>query len=407
MGTWFKISPKRTHRIMSNEAKPESPHLEETEDASVKRSSMTVNVEDDTNRANENGNDSAKANESVDSQDIDDENEDDSPGEQYFLPITIDPTSEERYEFFVRRIGLDRCATGSALKMLCHAIEHELAGVHWLAEITENIPLVDLDLTVNRVSYLVEVTDVHTIERSNSLGSELVAQCKFIKILEMYDRNDYLEENPTEFHLLLKQYLRQNCCIAGIADLTPIEISEKPDELTEDASYLCQTRAIAELVDNFQFYLYQIHRPYDTTEKSESTPFGPTLRKRMTIKDQVDNRKIPVGVRQRYKRVRSKYAEKLDQIDELESDYDDIYAFLVSDNGQDENRSTVRAARQKIEALSKDIVHYHEERDMLAGLLRTWESFGLTANGPRWPKRLRVPNGRRNADRKIAHITQG
>lgn len=332
----------------------------------------------------------------------------DELGTQYFIPIVLDMPMEERYEFFVKQVMLDRCTQGNALRQFCQIVSHQLAGQHWLAEITENVPLPDADIVVNRVRYLVEVTHVRTIERG-SLGYEIIAQCKFIKVLELYDQgqNNFMEKDPTAFYLMLKQHLRENCCVADLTDLIPIEISEKPDEVTDEPIYHYQTKVIAELVDNFSFYLHRIHRHYDFSEQAESIPFGPVLKSRLTIIEQLVNEKVPAGVRQRYTRVRTKYAEKLDQVDELENDYYDIYEFLQSDEARGPDQMKVRSANTYLETLTKDIIHCHEERDMLAGLLSNWESFGLTCHGPRWPKRLRVPNGKRHGDRKIAHLTQG
>lgn len=375
-------TPDDANKTKSNEAGDEKPvDLEETIDDDV--------VE----------------NENEDGGEISSETTDQQLPSQYFHAIRPHPppSIQERYQFYACDMDLDRCQSHLALKRICNLVEYQLSGVHWLAEITENVPIVELDLLENEVRYLVEVTNVQTVE--TNLGYDLFAETKFIKMLDAED-NEFRNTNPTEYLLLLKQRLREQSSLQDLIDLTPIEISEKEDELTEPTSLLDQSSNIAELIDHFRYYLHNVHRHYDLTETGNSS-FSSSLRSRLTILDQMEKGKIPFAIKQRYYNVLNKYAYKLDKIDRLEVEYNEFVEYLQGNDVGHLEAESRREVYEEADTIRKELIHMHAERDMLAGLLYTWESFELTCTGPRWPKRLRISNGKRRSGRKIIHITQG
>jgi hypothetical protein len=219
-----------------------------------------------------------------------------------FLPSQTDnpPRLEDRYAFYVKQIRLDRCPPKHALQKICSYIEQTLHGQHWLAEIKQQIPIVELNL-LQEVRYLVEVTSVDSIE--TNLGQDLRAQCKFIKILDVSINEETPQEyefSDTEWHLILKKKIRETVQ-EGVefTSLRPVDLSDSPLELGS-------LEYFAELIDHYNFFQVNIHRHYDLSEDEESS-FELCLRNRIGIMDLLEKGKIPNSIKRRYDNIRRAY----------------------------------------------------------------------------------------------------
>ena len=236
---------------------------------------------------------------------------------------------------------------------------------------------------------------VQVMELTPSHDGKLVANCKFVTLANaMID--DIPEEDEEHVQKLIPSIVediqsQENFDLGQLSPIvTPSQCSE--DELTQ---------TIHEVIDLkiyfYKYFLTVVHRDYDLEDPEDNLSFVTRLNDRLQIFEQECNEKIPYSNLLRYEKVQNQYTKIQTKIDEYDSYLYDIQEYEQA-NGQLQDPEVL----DEKWSLYNDKHVLETERDILVENLLYLESTLLTCNGPRKPRRSRVPNGPRG--KPVAHV---
>jgi len=349
-----------------------------------------VNPEAQENSENQDGTENSP-------EDVKYENEEDIDWESY-SPVTSQDRPrgiKETYAAFtLNYFRLKSIAPANALNHVIGTIYNELKGQRWLAEVSQKFELQlgnDPSQTANcEVAWIVQV-----MELTPTYDGKILASCRFITLANaMID--DIPEEDEDYVQTLIPSIVEdiQSQEDFDLGQLSPIVT---PSQCSEDEL----TQTIHEVIDLkiyfYKYFLTVIHRNYDL-EDPENVSFETRLNNRLQIFEQECNEKIPYSNLLRYEKLQNQYNKIQSRIDEY-----DAYLYEIQ-----EYEETTPPNSHDPELLEEKYQIYNDkqvletERDILVENLLYLESTILTCNGPKRPRKSRIPNGRRG--KAVSHV---